>query len=202
MRVYDFDGPTPQGPAAQDQQAWPVQHAFNLTAVAADLPPDRGYDQFRKLVKIATSIESTISDLEDCRAAIVEARKLEGAKRTPSMEMTLEALMVYAVITYARATHSLPTADRFPVGSGRHPDSLRDAHRLVVALRDRVLAHYGHGADQLGGPWREEPLIMLAGGTRIRFGFPSRRTVYRQQVVDQVSDLVEATIPHLQETLR
>jgi hypothetical protein len=171
--------------------------------LAAALPAIKQTNRHQELVD---TIERTIStgsahqDLSQAREALLLLRRLtkdeDFASRFGEGDVSTIAggLFSRAVILYARATDTKPIDRRKWFGDGKLSAKERVTHKTAMLLRDRAIAHFGHGRDAIDGGLVAEALVMRQVDHRVHIAFYSSRSENRATFARELLGLVERVL--------
>ena len=178
--------------------------AFDLTLAFANASLKDG--RFVQLVRALRNLEASLSiraDLEEAKQAIDACRALplDPASRAPteSGQIFMEAAFTHALMLYCRAVHS-STKTRHKIDVlGSFTPELKALHSNITALRDNVVAHYGRGDNQVGGPWNHDHVVLRTNNFGFEFSYPHMRTASKAAVVQSLLTLIEKSLARMME---
>jgi len=167
-----------------------MQRAFDLTSAALFLAANPKAEPFIKAVRKFQSAISVSTDLAEVKKSVEELQTMREDLGDKSH--IARALLTHAVVVYCRASHT-KAVERYDVGViGAYSPEQREAHKLIVNLRDKVLAHFGPGQG-----WHKERVLYLeqeygAGITAVHHRVNSDSMVF-----DILDNLLETAIPYV-----
>jgi hypothetical protein len=172
---------------------------LDLTELIQRTEGDRRYKPFATEVRILWAAYAARADLDAAKEALDEVYRLtvppagRGTTELGTSAMaTLSALMNNAILLYCRATHSKSTSGRFAVGVERGmSEELRRNHKLITSLRDKVIAHHGHGDQEMGGPWIKDRITVAISETKATVRYWYLTIGVRSDVRDGLAPLIE-----------
>lgn len=141
----------------------------DLIALADALESDPNKTRIVDVIRRAGRAQSCRSDLElakHCCEAIAQFMSPSLVVTPVHLRTTRHALLMNAVLLYARATSTgKKRGERGSVTiEDRLPEELRDTHRHIVAIRDRVYAHV-YSNEPIGDRvWHREVVYALCLG--------------------------------------
>ncbi len=148
---------------------------IDLKAVYERLKTEKQYAGVCIQIQQLWSLYAIQADLDFARGAITQLMKIgpsEDGHRQATSEAEaaiFDSLLVNAVISYCRAAVSDAASERFSMLGDRHLKGDRKAqHKLVVDLRNKVLAHHGYGEFHPETPWLRDALVFRVTETLIR----------------------------------
>ncbi|MFS2179468.1 hypothetical protein ACCC98_26555 [Rhizobium pisi] len=167
-----------------------MQRAFDLTSAALFLAANPKAEPFIKAVRKFQSAISVSTDLAEVKKSVEEFQTMqEDLGDKPHIA---RALLTHAVVVYCRASHT-KAIERYDVGvTGAYSAEQREAHELIVNLRDKVLAHFGPG-----GGWHEERVVYLEQDHGDAITAVHHRVNSDSMVFDILENLLEAAIPYV-----
>jgi hypothetical protein len=181
-----------------------MQHLVDLTQLAAELRKRKVHVDIQDQIHACASLHSCFIDLSEARDAVrahvPEQEAPVGDRPQTKQEVLIgQALLGRAFILYVRATHSRPVAKAGL--KARNSASLkclspeqRANHEDIVHFRDKVLAHFGDGAERATGPWVEERLVLRIKPFGSSFDFPHSRLNWRASLVIALNDNLRTLI--------
>lgn len=171
--------------------------AYDLSRVLQKLNA-KLYPSFVRAVRTFHAACSVELDLKAVRHSVDELVALNEAPTSAETSRRGQALMVHAVVTYARATHS-DAITRYKVGvTGAYDKALLASHKQIIALRDKCFAHFGPGDDL----WHDERVVYVKTEQGNGVTMAHSRTNYKQDTIDMLEALTEAAIPYLKNLQR
>jgi GNAT superfamily N-acetyltransferase len=177
--------PDAQATTKDDRKAYDLSEATNQFDKLG-LHPD-----LIKAVRKFHAIESVKLDLNTALDSVALMLAMEGTMETASLRIC-NALLMHAVVTYARATHT-KAIERYNVGiTGAYDRKLNDDHDRVIRLRDKCLAHFGPGDNR----WHDERVVMIEDHEHSGVMAVHRRMNIDYEVVEALRRLLEAAIPY------
>lgn len=176
------------------------KEGFDLTRAFADLAindPKHG-----PIVQTLRGLESAVSihhDLVEAKEALEVAGSLDISRNGHSAGelVQLEALFTHALMLYCRAVHSSTHARLKLDVLGRYTAEEKRNHKILVALRDQVVAHFGKGLDLTGGPWNEDHVVLWRHRGRYSYTYPSRRTAHKGKIAGMLMELLDTAIARI-----
>lgn len=177
---------------------------FDLTEAFQSCPiNDPIYGSIVQALRALESVVSIHKDLAEAKAAIDAGATLEITDgltaRSPAEFVKLEALFVHVIMLYCKAVHSSTKArTKFDVLE-RYSAEQREAHLAVVNLRDRVIAHFGQGRDEVSGPWIEDHIVLWRDGGKYSYSYPSKRAASKGSVARSLYELIPVAIARIEE---
>jgi hypothetical protein len=167
--------------------------SFDLSVAFAKFSMKDG--PFAPLVRSLRNLEASLAirkDLEEAKEAIDAAGSISQPIEGPKYVM-IEALFVHALMLYCRATHSgTKVRNRIDVIGGFTPEQ-KLAHKEITSLRDTVIAHYGTGESQSGGPWIKDHVVFHRDYFEFKFSYPQMRAATKGKVTSALYDLIQAS---------
>lgn len=169
-----------------------MQSAFDLTAAAAVLSANPKAQPFIKAVRKFQSAISVSTDLAEVKKSVEELQKMR--EEVAGSGHIVRALLTHAVVVYCRASHT-KAVERYDVGViGAYSPEQREAHKIIVTLRDKVLAHFG-----AGDGWHDERVLYLKQDHGDAITAVHHRVNSDSMMVDILENLLEAAIPYVKE---
>jgi len=169
-----------------------MQRVFDLTAAAAALSANPVAEPFIKAVRKFQSAISVSTDLAEVKKSVEELQKMRA--NLDGSGHIARALFNHAVVVYCRASHT-KAVERYDVGViGAYSPEQRQAHKIIVTLRDKVLAHFGPG-----GGWHDERVLYLEQDHGDSITAVHRRTNSDSMVFDLLENLLETAIPYVKD---
>ncbi|SCX21020.1 hypothetical protein DSM25558_2827 [Agrobacterium sp. DSM 25558] len=169
-----------------------MQRVFDLTAAAAVLTANPKAQSFIKAVRKFQSAISVSTDLADVKKSVEELQKMR--EDVGGSGHIARALLTHAVVVYCRASHT-KAVERYDVGViGAYSPEQREAHKIIVTLRDKVLAHFGSG-----GGWHDERVLYLQQYHGDAITAVHHRVNSDSMMSDILENLLEAAIPYVKE---
>jgi hypothetical protein len=169
-----------------------MQRAFDLSAAASVLSADPKAEPFIKAVRKFQSAISVSTDLADVKKSVEELQKMR--EDVSDNGHIARALLIHAVVVYCRASHT-KAVERYDVGViGAYSPEQREAHKMIVRLRDKALAHFGPG-----GGWYDERVLYLEQDHGDSITAVHNRVNSDSMVFDILENLLEAAIPYVKE---
>ncbi|MBY5824928.1 hypothetical protein [Rhizobium leguminosarum] len=167
-----------------------MRRVFDLTSAAAVLAANPKAEPFIKAVRKFQSAVSVSTDLAEVKKSVEELQKM----REDVDGHIARALLTHAVVVYCRASHT-KAIERYDVGViGAYSPQQREAHNLIVNLRDKVLAHFGPG-----GGWYDERVLYLEQDHGDAITAVHHRVNSDSMVFDILENLLEAAIPYVKD---
>ncbi len=167
-----------------------MQRVFDLTSAAAVLAANPKAEPFIKAVRKFQSTISVSTDLAEVKKSVEELQKM----REDVDGHIARALLTHAVVVYSRASHT-KAIERYDVGViGAYSPQQREAHKVIVNLRDKVLAHFGPG-----GGWHDERVLYLEQDHGDAITAVHHRVNSDSMVFDILEYLLEAAIPYVKD---
>ncbi|MBN9452945.1 MAG: hypothetical protein J0I42_13435 [Bosea sp.] len=167
-----------------------MRRAFDLTSAVLLLAANPKAEGFIKAVRKFQSAVSVSTDLAEVRRSVEELQAMRDDVGDRSH--LARALLTHAVVVYCRASHA-KAIERYDVGViGAYSPEQREAHKLIVNLRNKVIAHFGPGEN-----WNDERVLYLEqehgdGITAVHY-----RTNSDSQVSDSLESLLDIAIPYV-----
>jgi hypothetical protein len=173
--------------------------AFDLTLAFANASLKDG--RFAPLVRVLRNLESSLSiraDLEEAKQVIEACQFLPTdettGKPTQAGHIFMEAVFVHALMLYCRAVHSSTKARHKIDVLGSFTAEEKTLHAAVTALRDSVVAHYGRGDSQFGGPWNHDHVVLRRNILAFEFSYPHMRAATKGEVSQSLLMLIEKSL--------
>jgi hypothetical protein len=175
---------------------------LDLTSLARALARDRRHPGLVKNIRQVESVASAHEDLRAAKEALEELKLFTTSRRADEIDparagVLAGALFAHAIVLYTRATDTKPI-DRWK-WFGR--DMLSEEHRLwhkeVMAYRDTVLTHFGHGSGHEDGPTITHALVMrrVAPDSReLAMTFVQNRANTRASLSTRLAALTDACL--------
>lgn len=177
-------------PQPAKMEAKSGRRAYDLSAASNQFETLGIHPELIKAVRKFHAIESVKLDLNTARNSVAMMLAMEGTTESASM-MICNALLMHAVVTYSRATHT-KAIERYNVGIAAAYDSkLKADHEMVIRLRDKCLAHFGPGDNR----WHDERIIMIDNDEHSGVIAVHRRMNTDFEVVEALRRLMETAIP-------
>lgn len=169
-----------------------MPRVFDLTKAAILLAANPNAEPFIKAVRKFQSAISVSTDLAEVKKSVEELQKMRddvGGKGHIA-----RALLTHAVVVYCRASHT-KAVERYDVGViGAYSPEQREAHKLIVNLRDKVLAHFGPGDG-----WYDERVLYLEQDHGDSITAVHHRVNSDSMVFDILEKLLEVAMPYVKE---
>lgn len=171
----------------------------DMLAYAAYLESSTRHPKLLRLIRLAVSVASAAQDLDAAQAALQLLRDKSGVllprgERSDRQEAALlSALVTHAVILYARATET-ETTDRLRwFGRSSLPVEMRQHHIDVMAVRDRVIAHFGKGAGSPDGAAVFDAFVLNVeeGGRTHHLSYHDNRAITNSRLLSKLQTLVD-----------
>lgn len=175
---------------------------IDLAALARSLERKREHPELVKKIKQTISVASAHQDLRMAKDALTELRALTGEGRKGDVPAERRgtiggALFAHAILLYTRATETKPI-DRWKwFGRDMLTEGQRHWHKQIMDYRDKVLAHFGHGLAQSGGPEVRIALVMrepVRGDSTVEVAFLESRANTRASLSAKLDILLDVTI--------
>jgi len=167
-----------------------MRRAFDLTSVALFLAANPEAEPFVKAVRKFQSTISVSTDLAEVKKSVEELQTMREDLGDKSH--VARALLTHAVVVYCRASHT-KAVERYDIGViGAYSPEQREAHKLIVNLRDKVLAHFGPGEG-----WHEERVLYLEQEHGNAITAVHHRVNSDSMVFDILENLLETAIPYV-----
>jgi hypothetical protein len=165
----------------------------DLRGIANSLAKDNRYRRLNSIIKSAGIAQSCLADLRQATdyCTLLTTMHADGVPRTESYGTLQNALMLQAVILYARATMTSGSSGErgaIKIETKLEPQSLVD-HKLLISIRNRAVAHVYAGEQLAGQIWHKEGLLLIhhdrkftptATTTRVGFHGPTLACLERQ----------------------
>lgn len=120
-----------------------MQRAYDLTASSLFLAANPKAEPLIKAVRKFQSAISVSTDLAEVKKSVDELQKMR--EEVGDNGHIARALLVHAVVVYCRACHT-KAVERYDVGvTGAYSTEKKEAHKFIVNLRDKIIAHFGPG---------------------------------------------------------
>ncbi|UIK04770.1 hypothetical protein [Neorhizobium galegae] len=169
-----------------------MQRVFDLTSAAAVLAANPKAEPFIKAVRKFQSAISVSADLVEVKKSVEELQKMR--EDVDDHGHIARALLIHAVVVYCRASHT-KAIERYDVGVvGAYSPQQREAHKVIVNLRDKVLAHFGPG-----GGWHDERVLYLEQDHGDAITAVHHRINSDSMVFDILENLLETAIPYVKD---
>lgn len=169
-----------------------MQRVFDLTAAAAVLSANPNAQSFIKAVRKFQSAISVSTELADVKKSVEELQKMR--EDVGGSGHIARALLIHSVVVYCRASHT-KAVERYDVGViGAYSPEQREAHKIIVTLRDKVLAHFGSGSG-----WHDERVLYLEQYHGDAITAVHHRVNSDSMISDILENLLEAAIPYVKE---
>ncbi len=177
---------------------------YDLNAFAARLPDRSEFRKLKGLIRQIGSVGSALEDIRECQHYADLGRLIDSgavtAKRfdqpLPPVEL-VGPIMSWAIVLYARATHSESRSRRTESVLDALNEEQRASHKLLIDLRNGALAHFGPGPD-LSSPWSKDATVLRVGGTqKIKIYTPVRR----QRHSRAVNEALRSNLPAVKDAL-
>ncbi|MBZ9953062.1 hypothetical protein [Mesorhizobium sp. BR1-1-15] len=167
-----------------------MQRAFDLTSAALFLAANPKAEPFIKAVRKFQSTISVSTDLAEVKKSVEELQTMR--EDLGDRWHIARALLTHAVVVYCRASHT-KAVERYDVGViGAYSPEQREAHKLIVNLWDKVLAHFGPGKG-----WHEERVLYLEQDHGDAITAIHHRVNSDSMVFDILENLLETAIPYV-----
>jgi hypothetical protein len=159
--------------------------SFNLTAFSDRLFAEGRLLSLAGKIKLARELHSLHADL----AMAIESLDVLVATPIKSEDfrtvVTEFALLNNAIILYARAT-KVKSDERggYDLRS-RFTDQEKLAHKELIDLRDKAIAHFGSGGTY-SGEWQAELVVLQTKGTATKPGIITRRQMIDRKLLERV----------------
>jgi hypothetical protein len=172
-----------------------MRKAYDLTLAALRMSGNPKAAEVIKAIRKFKSVTSVSNDLSEAKASVDELIEIrESINERPHVA---RALLMHAVVTYCRATHT-KAIERFNVGITRaYSQKQKKMHNGIVQLRDTVLAHFGPGDG-----WHDERVIFLEQAKGNAITSAHRRRTHDSLVVETLEHLLNVAIPFAKERQR
>ena len=169
-----------------------MQRVFDLTAAASELSANPRAEPFIKAVRKFQSAISVSNDLAQVKESVDELQKMRDD--VSGSAHIARALLTHAVVVYSRASHT-KAVERYDVGViGAYSPEQREAHKIIVTLRDKVLAHFG-----AGGGWHDERVLYLKEDHGDAITAVHHRVNSDSMVFDILENLLNSAIPYVKD---
>ena len=172
--------------------------AVDLSAIWKQLDPRGPYREIREGLRRFEAGSSVIWDLMEVQASLQALEQIANLD-DKARRIHGRGLMMHAVITYARATHSGGEARAKVDVIRAYSEAQKEQHRHIIALRNSTFAHHGGGEGAFGEGWYvERTLLVFAQGERESLLHYRSGYLYSERVVDPLRELVDIAIPFVQ----
>ncbi|PDT15543.1 hypothetical protein CO670_17375 [Rhizobium sp. J15] len=162
--------------------------AIDLTLVRKALAKHNDLKELVDAIRKYEAASSVLAELSDVIVALDAIAEIQTNAMARSKFSG--SLMVDAVVTYCRATHSKGAARGHIGATKRYTTAQMEKHRRIVDLRDKVFAHQGFPSEEHGLRWLDErAVVKLVGGDGI-LSFNRTRANYLAAAVEDLRELV------------
>ncbi|OAE37653.1 hypothetical protein [Agrobacterium tumefaciens] len=173
-----------------------ARRAYDLGEAIKSLT-DPKFKPVKKAIQIALATESTHLDLQEVQSSIEGLISLAQKQTKPMVAQMGRALLTHAVVIYARASQNQDRRNKIGIEGGYSPEQ-RETHALVLKLRDKSIAHFGHGR----ADWHEEKFLYLDYGKKAALTFAHKRMNVDYWIVFAMKDLLNDALPYVEELKR
>lgn len=167
-----------------------MRKAIDLTSALSDLEAAND-TELVKAIRKYHAVASVLVDINEVKASLAELKQAEAGSSNLSPHVA-GALLVHAIVTYARASHSKPISRWMADATSAFNDDEKAMHRKIVALRDKCIAHFGFGDD-----WNDERVIYKLDGDQLGVTTVHRRSSHRTEIAIKLDVVANKAARHL-----
>jgi hypothetical protein len=168
---------------------------IDLDSVSAGLGSGNAYKALNSLVRRYRDAMSALNDLRECQEYLDVLREHDPLPQPTGSQQyhhaVSGALLSQAIILYVRATKTkskhrtfVPVAQKLPAALGR-------AHKLMIALRDNAIAHYGPGSAEKRPAWVREKAALRVFRERASMRLLYSRVAIQTDLPNDLQHLVD-----------